>query len=635
MKKIEHVIKSSQLISFDIFDTLLIRPYVRPIDLFFHMEKYYQIPGFAESRIQAELKAREKIHPDVTLTDIYNEIQEEYKSFKAKELAWEEMVLRPNPYGVKIWNLAKKTGKKIIILSDMYLPLSFIKNLLKKNGFDGYEKIYLSCDIKKTKHFGDMFDFVINDNGVKPNKILHIGDNKYSDYKVPKTFGIKTFVVDKYVEKYLKAHARVKKFLETQHNQIGASILVSLLAINAIKEKKSDYWTNLGYEYAGPIAYSYVKWINKVADEKKISDLLFVARDGYMLQQIHKQISNRSSHYVYAPRYLGLICQLSYRTDDSDVATAQQRTIIEHYAKTNKKFGKIVKNTDFNKISQLDFLQVNKNLLESLAHSNFENYKKYITNLHVKTNVGIIDTITENFTAQNLLTSSLGNKKHPYGFYFVTIHKHEIVKNSLWFSFVNSSRFSTPEWIAHWGLMEFLLTSPEYPIEGIDTHGKPIYKNNIDKYEQRIRSLYPLISSSANNFVKDLVSIFKGIDIYLDYDTIVNWINYFILHPTNRDIRNMFSIRTATNPNNDSYDGLFGQYISPLYAMFHPLKALYIAKRNLWKTKLQKFFIVCMSPIKIRMQGLKKIHVIFFQKLSKEYLCIRVLNFKIGLGENK
>ncbi len=637
MTDIKRMIENANIISFDIFDTLLIRPYVKPTDLFVHMEKYYDMPFFANARINAEISARQHLQSceDITLDDIYNEIDDDFKSFKQKELDWEEKILQPNPLIKDAWNAAIKSGKKIIITSDMYLPKKFIEKVLKKKGFNGYDELYISGDLNATKRTGKLFNIILQAYKESPSNVLHIGDNSHSDYEMPKTLKIKCFLIEKYIDIYLKKNIKAKKFLEKQSNQIGASILVSLLAINAAKNEKNNYWTNLGYEYAGPIAYSYVKWINNIADEKNIDDLLFVARDGYVLEQVHKQISDRSSHYVYAPRYLGLICQLSYRTDGSDVAKAQQRTIIQHYAKTNKQFEKIVKNTDFSKISQLEFLQTNKTLLESLARDNFRNYKKYIDELHTKNHIGIVDSITENFTAQKLLTSALGSKKHTYGFYFVTIHKNKIIQDSLWSSFVNSSNFSHPEWINHWALMEFLLTSPEYPIEGIDVSGKPIYKKDIDKYEQKIRSLYPYISSAAVSFVQDMRSIFDDVDIYLDYDVIVSWINCFVQYPTKTDIKNMFSIKTATNPNNDSYENLFGQYISPLYVLLHPKKSIRIAKTNLWRTTLQQISINCASPIKISTNRGKKFYLIFFPKLKKEYACIKVLNIKISLGENK
>ena len=34
-------IEKAKIVSFDIFDTLLLRPYAKPVDLFLHLEKLY------------------------------------------------------------------------------------------------------------------------------------------------------------------------------------------------------------------------------------------------------------------------------------------------------------------------------------------------------------------------------------------------------------------------------------------------------------------------------------------------------------------------------------------------------------------------------------------------------------------
>ena len=41
--QIKRQISQAKIVSFDIFDTLLVRPYVKPTDLFKHMEKMDQI----------------------------------------------------------------------------------------------------------------------------------------------------------------------------------------------------------------------------------------------------------------------------------------------------------------------------------------------------------------------------------------------------------------------------------------------------------------------------------------------------------------------------------------------------------------------------------------------------------------
>ena len=51
-------------VSFDIFDTLIVRPYIRPKDLFAHMEQAEGAPGFAAERVDAERRSRMSVGAD-------------------------------------------------------------------------------------------------------------------------------------------------------------------------------------------------------------------------------------------------------------------------------------------------------------------------------------------------------------------------------------------------------------------------------------------------------------------------------------------------------------------------------------------------------------------------------------------
>ena len=120
--KIFKSIDKHKIISFDIFDTLLLRPYVRPIDLFLHMESHYKSENFAIARIQAEEDARKNLDKnEITLDDIYEFIGARYNHLKQFEIEWETKILQINPEIKEIYDYAIKKNKKVIIVSDMYL----------------------------------------------------------------------------------------------------------------------------------------------------------------------------------------------------------------------------------------------------------------------------------------------------------------------------------------------------------------------------------------------------------------------------------------------------------------------------------------------------------------------------------
>ena len=202
-KEIYNKIDKYDIISFDIFDTLIKRNVEKPIDVFSLVEYNYnnffpdnKINNYKEIRISAEKNARyKKIHEEITLEEISNELKTFFDIDVVNRLIEIEKNIEvdlcvSNKKIKKIFDYCKEKKKIIIIITDMYLDLKTIETILNKNDIKGYKKIYLSSEKKKTKYHGTMFDYIISDLKIDKKQILHIGDNKRSDYLIPKRKGI-------------------------------------------------------------------------------------------------------------------------------------------------------------------------------------------------------------------------------------------------------------------------------------------------------------------------------------------------------------------------------------------------------------------------------------------------------------
>ncbi len=233
-EKIKKHIDNASAVSFDVFDTLLLRPYAKPIDVFYHIENQTGEFGFATERIAAEMRTREKNpgREDINFDEIYDEIDDKFKHLKQTEIDWELQVLNQNPEMKRVWDYAKSKNKKIIIASDMYLPVNVIKKALIKNEFADYDYLYVSGELAKTKHFGTMYEHIISDINLKSSKILHIGDNYHSDYKRAKKLGIKAVHYEQILQQFQKHNPRAKKLLDTSRipSDIGTGIILSVSA---------------------------------------------------------------------------------------------------------------------------------------------------------------------------------------------------------------------------------------------------------------------------------------------------------------------------------------------------------------------------------------------------------------------
>ena len=129
------------VISFDIFDTLLLRTLMDPQDVWRIMEEKERAKGFAKARRMADAKTyavATKRGGETTISEAY-ELIPKWAYMKDKELEYEDRLLVPNPEIVALWHKAGELGKKRAILSDMYLPGAFVKKLLKDRGIDGWD----------------------------------------------------------------------------------------------------------------------------------------------------------------------------------------------------------------------------------------------------------------------------------------------------------------------------------------------------------------------------------------------------------------------------------------------------------------------------------------------------------------
>jgi len=146
---LKNEINKYNVISFDIFDTLLVRPYVKPTDVFEHLEKLNNATGFTKARIKAETESWSK--RGGTFDGIYEFIDQEYKWLKEKELSLEYNSVTGRSLVKNIYEYSIKQNKTVIVISDMYFSKQVLINMLKKCGYLNIEKLYVSSEYGKTK----------------------------------------------------------------------------------------------------------------------------------------------------------------------------------------------------------------------------------------------------------------------------------------------------------------------------------------------------------------------------------------------------------------------------------------------------------------------------------------------------
>lgn len=193
------------VISFDIFDTLLYRTVSKPTDVYTLMEPFARercgVSYFHEKRIEAEQLARIRSQAeDVTLEEIYDAMQlppEIEAILMDYEKMMELFVLRRDNRMAELLDYCVKIGKKVLIISDMYQDASFLKNALVQAGINNYAMLYVSSEEKVTKASGNLFRCIAEKERIEDKKKwIHFGDNAHSDSMVPKAIGLDAMLYD-------------------------------------------------------------------------------------------------------------------------------------------------------------------------------------------------------------------------------------------------------------------------------------------------------------------------------------------------------------------------------------------------------------------------------------------------------
>lgn len=108
------------------------------------------------------------------------------------ELDYEITVLRPNPVLVGILGRARKAGRRVVCISDMYLPAQTLRRLVERHvPGDLTDRVYSSADFGFSKASGLLYRAVLDDLGVAPEAVAHCGDNEQADVRQARAAGIR------------------------------------------------------------------------------------------------------------------------------------------------------------------------------------------------------------------------------------------------------------------------------------------------------------------------------------------------------------------------------------------------------------------------------------------------------------
>lgn len=544
-------IDACKIVSFDIFDTLLCRPYVKPTDLFVHMEKIFNKPDFANARINAEKTAfAMPFDGDVTLDMIYKFMPKKFLSMRDKEMDFEYTRSIQHPIIKELYDYAVDSGKTIIAVSDMYLPKSLLVKMLHKNKYNKFHEVFISNECGASKRDGTLYDYIIKYMKCNPQDIIHIGDNQTKDGDQADKKHLNSLVIPKIIDNLFNTDIRTKMLYDYKKDNLETSIFLSILALHTIKTNnitETDYYYNLGYVYGGPIAYQFMNYVYSNCVKNNIKDIAMVARDGYSFVRVFDLInkSGLNAHYVYAPRLLSHIISLHYNEKNHD----QVKSIADYY-RANLQNAK--KSSDLTESYENDllFIKQNKTNIKKYSEIKKKEYLRYLEQFNYKSKkFAVVDSATIGYTSQKLFESIYPNKDI-VGFYW------RLNTNQKSKEFVFDKDGTSLSLLKPYDFIELLFTAPEYPIRDLQ-NGKPVYKKTDNESEIFRVKIYPCISDGCVAFNQDMKKYFPDTTIDYDIEMVSVWVSLLNSYPTDNDKYYMQKIQYASDIQHNTYTPLF------------------------------------------------------------------------------
>ncbi|BEU88737.1 hypothetical protein TAMA11512_22010 [Selenomonas sp. TAMA-11512] len=299
METLQAEIRAHDVVSFDLFDTLIMRKTL-DADAVFALVEEGGFPGFRKAR-KAAYQEAQRLHRVPRAKDIYAamahmgslEEDEAQRMREAEQAAEHRALLVREDMRACLW-YALECNKEVYIVTDIYMSQDDIYKLLQSFKIDiPKNNVIVSSEYGKSKEDGGLFSVLAERE--KGKRILHIGDDRYSDVQGAKKYGIDAIQI--LSAKDIMRHTALNPLL-AEGDSLFDNISLGLLGAKLFSSPFSGgrrLDTNgkiilhtpeeVGYTAYGPLIFSFLSYILNTCLEKGFSKLCFCARDGYLLKE--------------------------------------------------------------------------------------------------------------------------------------------------------------------------------------------------------------------------------------------------------------------------------------------------------------------------------------------------------------
>jgi FMN phosphatase YigB (HAD superfamily) len=292
---------AAKIVSFDIFDTAIVRKVQAPRDVYLFLADHapFRDRGssthFATLRQQAENIARRRVHAatgsgEATLTEIHTELAtlagmdaSLISAMVNAEQLVELSLCLTHPFMHLLYRRAHATGKTVWFVSDTYHDAAFLRRLLAVGGYNNpADRVVASCEERCSKGSGKLLPKLMASAGLKQADLVHIGDNLQSDCVLPSRAGING------VWHPLAGAPEGMAPAATRERALTAG-----LAAWGTRtfEPARPFWWRFGFGMAGPLLVGFSWWLHERMRSHGVRRAYFLLRDGDVLKRVYDALT--------------------------------------------------------------------------------------------------------------------------------------------------------------------------------------------------------------------------------------------------------------------------------------------------------------------------------------------------------
>lgn len=487
-------IKEAEVISFDLYDTLIMRQCLSPTDVIRYVEYQLQEKGiyiadFYQKRLKSEKELSKYTAP--TLKEIYKDVLKECKvnQIAAEEIAemewridYEFILLRKEV--CDIFSIAYSQGKKVYVTSDTYYSREQLVRILEKCGIIEYTEVLSSSEYGTSKMQG-LFDVLMEKEPGK--RILHIGDDIVADIESAEAKGIESCKLYSSMELLESVgYLGLTNYTDKLSDRLKIGMFIANIFNSPFQfETKGGRIQisnsfDIGYLFCAPIICDFVIWFNRKIKELKLKTIWFGARDGYLIEKMYKMLPQSGEKVIYfltsrmAAVRAGMESDADIRyVDGMKFSGSIEQNLMERFGIDADGIGE-------EDISCEEGLLRYKKTILKISKRAYKNYQKYIGSLNIgEGSIAFFDFVAKG-TSQMYIKKLV--KNHLTGLYFLQLEREYMADKGLDIcSFYTEEETKTSAIFENYYILETLLTAPYPSVCGFDEGGKPVYSKETRK----------------------------------------------------------------------------------------------------------------------------------------------------------